>query len=1018
MYRLTRRIITFSRRVQRFSSSRKPRVNGAIGQSVLLAGGLLGGLAIGYGAWNNKKAPPTFIPVEGERQRDEWKKVLTKCIPAIVTIKVSTTRAFDTELPGFGQATGFIVDKERGIILTNRHVVGSGPVTANAIFQNHEEVALKAIYRDPVHDFGFFQFDPSKIRHMQLHEIPLQPDNAHIGLEIRVVGNDAGEKLSILQGTLARLDRPAPSYGSMSFNDFNTFYYQAASSTSGGSSGSPVLDITGSAVALNAAGKVGAASSFYLPLDRVLRALKLIQNGKAVTRGTLQTTFRYAAFDELRRLGLPDELEGAVRASSKHSTDRIEGMLVVSRTLKGGPGYGKLMPGDILYKLNGDLTTKFVPLEATLDDNVNKTSEFIVVRNQRIVNVDVPVGDLHDITPKTLLEIGGGMFNNLSYHQARNHNISLDSPGVYVAVAGYWLGKCGAVSGTIIRAVNGIPTPNVTALEKVLADVPDNKKIALRISHVTQPLQEAIVIPRLDRKWNQMVRRVRCDKTGKWNAVVIKAPPQKPEKSQALAVSSPFVPGNNKVEKSISNSLVWVSFFMPMLVDGIHTNFYQGTGLICDAEKGLVVVDRNTVPTTLGDVTLNFGGAIDIAGQVVCIHPVHNLAVIRYDPKLLKDIPVKEAKLTSLDEPEFTKYWSNVERKDQKVHVVGLGGSAEGQRLVSKVGKRSLTQQAYFPIPHLPRYQEQNLNLLSVKGINTAVGSTEAQDGVIINSESLDVMGYWASFYVQVENRHHQAFYGIPGYIVKETVELARSKLENKDTPMRSLGVELDRVSLARARELGMTTDYIKKSIRFARERGMWPPTVLDINRRWGGSDALNKLQDGDILVAMDGKDVNDFRGSEKIAMNSAGNVNCTIFRDRKKMDVEVETVEINKRLKDDRILLFAGATLQKPPFAVSHLCGIPDNGVYVSSFLKGSPSERYRLHSTHRIVEVDGKATPDLDTFLAGVKNKEHGTSIRMKVKSLTGHERMITLKLDTMYWPTERIEQNEAGVWVRNSV
>eukprot|EP00954_Amorphochlora_amoebiformis_P029103 1392679-Amorphochlora_amoeboformis.AAC.1 len=75
MYRLTRRIITFSRRVQRFSSSRKPRVNGAIGQSVLLAGGLLGGLAIGYGAWNNKKAPPTFIPVEGERQRDEWKKV-------------------------------------------------------------------------------------------------------------------------------------------------------------------------------------------------------------------------------------------------------------------------------------------------------------------------------------------------------------------------------------------------------------------------------------------------------------------------------------------------------------------------------------------------------------------------------------------------------------------------------------------------------------------------------------------------------------------------------------------------------------------------------------------------------------------------------------------------------------------------------------------------------------------------------------------------------------------------------
>lgn len=409
---------------------------------------------------------------------EPWQIVLTRVIKAVVSIKVTSLRCFDTDHATSFEGTGFVVDKARGLILSNRHMVTQGPITATATLENYEEIILQAAYFDPVHDFGFFRYDPATVKFAQIEEIELFPQGAKIGLDIKICGNDAGEKLSILGATLARLDRAAPFYGG-GYNDFNINYFQAASGTSGGSSGSPVLDIQGRAVALNAGGKTGAASGYFLPLEPIVRALGYVQRGEIVPRGTLQTVFMYTSYDELKRVGFPETVEAECRERNPVGT----GLLKVTEILPEGPGdQSGLQSGDVVVECYEKAYGKrfidgFHTLWEIIDNSVGKDLQLTVCRGEHPRTFIVRVQDLHSITPNQFLEIGNGIFNPLSYHLARVHHMPVR--GIYSAESGIfnWASLNG---GFLITQLDGKPLSSLADFRDIYLSLPDRKRVQFR----------------------------------------------------------------------------------------------------------------------------------------------------------------------------------------------------------------------------------------------------------------------------------------------------------------------------------------------------------------------------------------------------------------------------------------------------------------------------------------------------------------------------------------------------------
>ena len=1121
----------------------------------------------------------------------KWQRTVTRVSKAVVVIKTTGTRAFDTEAASSAYATGFVVDKARGILLTNRHVLRPGPVVAEAVFQNREEVPIRALYADPVHDFAFFRYDPSAVAFHEAEEIVLKPDGASVGLEVRVVGNDSGEKLSILSATLARLDRDAPKYGGKTYNDFNTFYVQAASGTKGGSSGSPVVDENGDAVALNAGSKNKGSSAYYLPLHRVKRALELLERcapeldaedetvetvggGDAeaeprrltesaekkkkrfrtsvdapwrapeVPRGTLQATFAYRGFDDLRRMGLRRETEKALRDVQQRpgqNTPGVEGTgaLAVEDTTPGGPCEDAgVRVGDVLVRVGEAFVTDFVTLEATLDASVGKTVALTLDRAGSEVVRRVTVQDLHAITPARFLEASGGIVHALSYQQARNFQLAAGA--VYVAEPGYALGLANVPKHAIITSLDNAPTPDLSAFAEAFARLARRAEEEKARGKKGETLKTSVKYFTRDERHRTKTSTFRAHfewhppptffdrdwRTGVWNKTPLldevpdsggaddaatkdetneeaktrkrkrprrdegddddddeeaksanlepSAKPAYPsedsEVSEKLAESvaptnvtdvRTLVRANEAKKPSLAESVARVlepslcvaqcDIASAALADGVYSRSFEGNGLVLhhDPERsgiGLVAVDRNTVPISSCDVLLTFAAyPHEVAAVVEFLHPTKNFALLSYDARAMPEAARRAVRAAACAKGAE----EAAMRRGDELFLVGLNSQLRPMSRLATVADAATS--VAVPSADIPRFRAVNEETVRLDiDLGYDLGGALADFSVGREGEegAVVVKALWASYATPtsdgevdslvrgmplgpaLEARDRVLAWKLAASAACETNDVDDVDVHlstKKEKSVKLLDAEFEVVTLARAVNLGVPRRWIDALL----AKDPVSRQALVVASVCAGTGAARVLEGGDVvLTAGAARDVCVAFGDAERAVAALADdehaLRLTVCRSGTIMDVTVEVSDASCA-GTSRLTHWAGCILQAAHRPVAELGYVPVSkafsktgadarlDVFISRWFHGSPAHRYGVYALHWVAEVNDAPAPTLDAFVALVKDVPNGEFVRLKLVSLQGRPKVLTVKLDTHYWPTWELRKREDGAWER---
>jgi len=437
---------------------------------------------------------------------------------------------------------------------------------------------------------------------------------------------------------------------------------------------------------------------------------------------------------------------------------------------------------------------------------------------------------------------------------------------------------------------------------------------------------------------------------------------------------------------------------------------------------------------------VTFAGSLVADAAVVFLHPVHNVAVVRCDPAVLKQVhpPLRPATLATDKKAEL--------RPGEVLHFVGFDHQNNVFNTEVKVAAVYVPSgRDEFPMLEFCRFRERNLEIAVL-----ADTPEDARGGVLC-----DANGVVRALFAAYDLEEATEAFGVPVSAFGAVVEELRQNV-NSPPKVPSLDLEVNAIDLAtlvRGASGPLPEAWLQAVTQRCHRQGQVARAMV-VHRVMSTGASDGKLKPGDVLLSIAGQAIASALDMEQIVASRLAplsdavgppavrasmkrpaasrsrnapampdtHVAVKVYRKGAEVDVEIKPTMLLSQ-DDGQLVVWSGLVLRRTPRSILERSGDTIikglSGIFAQAVLGGSPADARDLRSFWCLLDIDGQSVQTLEDVLLVLEKirsaagSESRPWVRLRFVDLNGQEHVGALQCDPLFFPTLELKRADAGRW-----